>query len=127
MTALTTIDRANLEEDMSKTPAQFAYFNGLCSLARRNLEIAKKDRDSEAGNLRRTSKMEAGTHGQKLTAKDLDDVVFSDPDMDKLCIDVINSEYKFLVLKGLLSSLEQKSQMLIQLSANQRAETKLYN
>ena len=76
-----------------------------------------------AANLRKVSKKESTT---KVTAKDLDDIVFGDDYYCELQGRVDEATFKYEMLKGLVRALEQKKDMLQQVSANKREETKLY-
>jgi len=63
---------------------------------------------------------------KKLTAKDLDDIVESTPDFTVYTKSVNDASFKYTLLKGLVSALDHKKDMLVQLSSNRRAETNLY-
>jgi hypothetical protein len=62
----------------------------------------------------------------KYTAKDLDDYVMAHPDYFLLVETANDAQFKYSLIKGLVQSLDQKKDMLVQLSANSRAETNLY-
>jgi len=62
----------------------------------------------------------------KLTAKDLDDRVFSNEEYFTRQTKLDDATFKYEMLKGLVRALEQKKDMLQQVSANKREETKLY-
>ena len=94
------------------------------------MALAKKD--VEKKNLRLTNycstarKERKETASTKQTAKDLDDFVESSLDFELMTTELIDAQFKYSLLKGLASSLEQKKDMLIQISSNRRAETNLY-
>ena len=62
----------------------------------------------------------------KLTAKDLDDLVLADDSFVVAQKEVNEATFKYELLKGLVKALEQKKDMLQQVSANKREEIKLY-
>ena len=62
----------------------------------------------------------------KQTAKDLDDFVESTSEYAVYTEKVNEASFKYTLLKGLVSSLDHKKDMLVQLSSNRRAETNLY-
>jgi hypothetical protein len=76
-----------------------------------------------ASDLRKSTKAESGV---KLTAKDLDDIVMSNATYSALQNSADDAVFKYEMLKGLVRALEQKKDMLQQVSANKREETKLY-
>ena len=63
---------------------------------------------------------------KKLTAKDLDDIVESTSEYAVYTKSVTDASFQYTLLKGLVSALEHKKDMLVQLSSNRRAETNLY-
>ena len=73
--------------------------------------------------LRKEAKRESRV---KLTAKDLDDRVFTNDQYLARQTAVDDAVFKYELLKGLVRALEQKKDMLQQVSANKREETKLY-
>ena len=64
--------------------------------------------------------------GKKMTAKDLDDLVLSADDYKEYKTNLNDATLKYELLKGLVRSLEHRKDMLQQISANKREETKLY-
>jgi len=64
---------------------------------------------------------------KKITDKNLEAIVTADADISALKQDYNNLTTRYSLLKSLVTALDQKKDMLIQLSSNQRAETKLYN
>jgi hypothetical protein len=85
--------------------------------------------DLDADVVRLSSKLRSGyKHSAtgKLTAKDLDDLVFADESYQMALTEVNDATFKYELLKGLVRALEQKKDMLQQVSANKREETKLY-
>jgi len=64
---------------------------------------------------------------KKVTDKNLEAIVSADPEIFALKQDYNNLTTRYSLLKSLVTALDHKKDMLIQLSSNQRAETKLYN
>ncbi len=71
-------------------------------------------------------KISKGQSTTKVTAKDLDDIVLGDTYYTELQTNLDEATFKYEMLKGLVRALEQKKDMLQQISANKREETKLY-
>ena len=74
-----------------------------------------------------TRKQIKSESSSKMTAKDLDDAVFSHFDYDGYNDKYLEAKQKYEFLKGLVMSLNHKKDMLVQLSSHQREEKKLYN
>ena len=114
----------DIEAEMMKQGTIFAYYNGLAAKAKREFNFIHTEVNRLISDLRSTHKQESKI---KLTAKDLDDLVNIDEDYQKTLSEMNEASFKYEILKGLCRALEQKKDMLVQLSSNQRAETKLYN
>jgi|TARA_R110002020_G_scaffold8063_4_gene33136 hypothetical protein len=122
--ALTLFDENRVEEEMSKQASIYSYYYGLMSLAKKMVNDRSTQLDEYSSLFRKTAK---GNSSVKLTAKDLDDLVFSDERYNTKQLYLNEATFKYEMLKGLVRSLEHKRDMLVQLSSNKRAETKLYN
>ena len=59
--------------------------------------------------------------------KNLENYIFANSDYNEQVRKVNDANERYLTLKGLVNALELKKDMLVQLNANRRAETKLYN
>ena len=62
-----------------------------------------------------------------MTAKDLDDMVFVDAEYVQAVEKVTEANHRYLMVKGMVSTMEHKKDVLVQLSANGRTETRLYS
>lgn len=119
---LVTIDKDNLNEELTTHPRLFSYFSGMLALAKRDLDAA----EIEIETFSATKKKEvlAQTSG-KLSKDNLDNEVKRTEEFKLLSIKRADLEKKYLLIKSLVQSLDHKSSMIIQLSANNRAETNL--
>jgi|TARA_R110000824_G_scaffold2558_1_gene11710 hypothetical protein len=121
--ALVVFDEYGIDNEMVRQASIYSYYYGLMSKAKRMVNEHSVEVTRYAANLRKVSKADSTT---KLTAKDLDDIVFGDDYYSELQNKVDESTFKYEMLKGLVRALEQKKDMLQQVSANKREETKLY-
>tara|TARA_R110002051_G_scaffold206511_1_gene272185 strand:- start:199 stop:630 length:432 start_codon:yes stop_codon:yes gene_type:complete len=121
--ALVSFTDHGVEDEMFRQASIYSYYYGLMSRAKRMVGEQSVEITRYAANLRKVSKSESST---KLTAKDLDDIVFGDDYYSSLQNKVDDATFKYEMLKGLVRALEQKKDMLQQVSANKREETKLY-
>ena len=122
--AIIKFDKHNIEKEMMRQASQYSYWQGLCSQAKRDLDYANMQLTQFTSSTRNKFRDESP---RKLTAQNLDDLVESTDGWTVYTKSVTEASYKYEMLKGLVKSLEQKKDMLQQLSANNRAETKLYN
>jgi len=123
--ALSSFDDGMIDQEMMRQATLYSYYYGLMSVAKRQMNNESTALTHFASQLRKEAKNH--TPGiKKLTAKDLDDLVFGDEDYRAKDIQLNDATFKYELLKGLVRSLEQKKDMLQQVSANKREEIKLY-
>lgn len=122
--ALSEVNPHDLDTELSRQASLYSYYSGLMAASKKKLGSLDADLNRLSGTVR--SNLKRGS-SVKLTAKDLDDLVFCDEDYISKNEEVIEANFHYDVLKGLCRALEHKKDMLVQLSSNRRAETKLYN
>jgi len=121
--ALIKFDGSNLDEEMQRQASLYSYYHGLMIAAKKMVNDLDADLTRLSAKLRSGYKMSSTT---KLTAKDLDDLVLADDSFVVAQKEVNEATFKYELLKGLVKALEQKKDMLQQVSANKREEIKLY-
>jgi|TARA_R110000744_G_scaffold245359_1_gene362081 hypothetical protein len=121
--AATQYDKHEIDNEMAKQASVYSYYQGLLSVAKKRLDDANLNLTKYTAQARKEQKVSTSA---KQTAKDLDDFVESSPDFVVYTLEVNEASFKYTLLKGLVSSLEHKKDMLVQLSSNRRAETNLY-
>jgi len=121
--ALMKYDKHEIDKELSRQASIFSYYNGLLAYAKMEMEDANLVLTKAMAQIRKEQRQQPG----KQTAKDLDDFVFAHPDYATNNKAVNDITFKYNLIKGLVQALDQKASMLVQLSANSRAETKLYN
>jgi len=119
----TQFDKHEIDDEMTRQASVYSYYQGLLSVAKKRLDDANLDLTKFSAVARKDKKAATSV---KLTAKDLDDFVMSESEFALYTKSVNDAQFKYTLLKGLVSSLEHKKDMLVQLSSNRRAETNLY-
>jgi len=122
--AATKFSMVEIETELARQASIYSYYQGMLSLAKKNLDAAKLELTRFCATERKREK--GNRAGTKITAKDLDDLVESSDGFFAYNKAQNDCEFKYTLLKGLTSALEQKKDMLVQLSSNRRAETNLY-
>jgi len=117
------INKHQLNEEMESHAAVYTYFHGLMALAKTDLDLAHFEHEQFEARERTNT---INSSRVKLTVTALDSVVKSNPNYPTYIKKVIFAEKKYIMLKGLVNGLAQKKDLLVQLSSNNRAETKLY-
>jgi hypothetical protein len=120
---VTAFDKDAIDDEISCQASIYSYYQGLLSVAKNRLDDANLNLTKYTSQ---TRKQQKAVSGAKQTAKDLDDFVFSTPEFTLYTKCVNEASFKYTLLKGLVSALEHKKDMLVQLSSNRRAETNLY-
>lgn len=119
---LVSIDKDNLNDELVNHSKLFSYFNGMVALAKRSLDIA----DNNLETFSATKKKEVlSTTSVKMSKDALENEVQASKEYQDLREKRSEAEKKYLLIKSLVQSLDHKSSMIVQLSANQRAETNL--
>ena len=122
--AATKFDKHEIDMELSRQASVYSYYQGLLSISKKNLDEANLTLTTYMAQTRKDKKTRS--YPKKLTAKDLDDYVESSEEYIKYSKEVNDASFKYTLLKGLVSSLDHKKDMLVQLSSNRRAETNLY-
>tara|TARA_Y100001938_G_C7961130_1_gene364369 strand:- start:379 stop:819 length:441 start_codon:yes stop_codon:yes gene_type:complete len=120
---LTRCDKHEIDDEMARQASIYSYYQGLLSVAKRNLDEASLVLTKYCAQTRKDRKEGCSV---KQTAKDLDDYVESSDEFQVYNREMNEAQFKYTLLKGLVSSLEQKKDMLVQMSSQRRAETNLY-
>ena len=120
--ALVRFTDITVETEITRQASIYSYYNGLMCVAKKQVNELSADLDRYMSTIRKEAKQNSTA---KLTAKDLDDLVMSDSEYFTRQKEMNDATLKYELLKGLVRSLEQKKDMLIQASANKREETKL--
>tara|TARA_R100001244_G_C5150492_1_gene129568 strand:- start:627 stop:1067 length:441 start_codon:yes stop_codon:yes gene_type:complete len=121
--AVTQFDKHEIDTELARQASVYSYYQGLLSVAKNRLDQANLELTKYTAQ---TRKEKRDSTVAKQTAKDLDDFVESSPDFEEYSKVANEASFKYTLLKGLVSSLDHKKDMLVQLSSNRRAETNLY-
>ena len=121
--ALVQFNDYEVENEMMRQASVYSYYYGLMGAAKKMMNERSLALTRFMSQLRKEAK---ATSSVKLTAKDLDDLVFADDQYHARQSALDEATFKYELLKGLVRALEQKKDMLQQVSANKREETKLY-
>ena len=125
--ALVRVDKHSLASEMFQLPAQYAYYHTLMVKAQARADTAEGDLDKYRASKSKECQDVMSSSGKKATAKDMENYVNSSDMYRDKYNNLVKVKEKYLTLKGLVQAVGIKRDMLIQLSSNERAETKLYN
>lgn len=115
-----------ISEELAKLPTQYGLFLNLMLSAKKDFEIAEAHFEILHSQKRSELLNQKSKLGVKLTERQLDNIVDQDDDICKGRLSLIEIKNKYEQVKEFLTALSYKKDMLIQLSANERQEQKLY-
>mgnify|MGYP003113672016 CR=1 FL=1 len=125
--AIVTIDQSRLEDELTEQPVNYSHWSGLLAKAKGELDIANLELTQFIARTTKEIQEDSLRSGKKKTAKDLDSLVESHPEYAKYVQRVSSINQKYLMIKGLVSALDQRMSSLVQLCSAKKAEMKLYN
>ena len=122
---LSDIDRENINGELAHHPVLFQQYVSLLALSKRQLYELTADLNMTTSRIRKEHKR--ASFPKKMTAKDLDVLVVIDSEYGQAVEKVTEATHRYLMVKGMVSTMEHKKDCLIQLSSNSRQETRLYS
>ena len=125
---LTKISLRNIDDELAKQAAMFSRYAGLFEYAKRDSEILEIELNEAASDakIRAQTECEAAGKGRP-TANLLETHVNLDPTCNSLAKNLVDAKYRLGLLKRLMEALSHKKDMLVQISASQREEKKIYS
>ena len=122
--AVTKFDKHEIDNELTRQASVYSYYQGLLSICKKTLDDANLKLTTFIAETGKEKKQRS--YPKKLTAKDIDNFVESTSYFKEYSKEINEASFKYTLLKGLVGALEQKKDMLVQLSSNRRAETNLY-
>jgi hypothetical protein len=118
------------ESDLSKTlitlAATYAFFASVQSYAKKVKDLKALQLEGSEATVMERRREELVAQGVKPTQAALNSYILSVPDLINMRVAVLTAENKYNLSRNLVSALDHQQSMLIQISANKRAETKLH-
>ena len=124
---ITKIDRTNMDVELSRHASHYSYYSAMQDLCKRRLDDGNLELTMYMARTRKLRIEECVGSTKKPTAKDLDDFVLSQGEYGRLALEINELTLKYNMLRSLVQSLGQKKDLLVQLSANMRAEKNIYS
>jgi hypothetical protein len=123
---IAAIDDSGLEVALSLLPSIYGYLACLLSEAKERMDLAEVELEQQEARLRKEIRETMKKQGAKITEKTLDAEVICSADYIEKRVDFIEATTKYNTMRNLLTTIEYKKDMVIQISANTRNEKKLY-
>ena len=115
-------DPTQVANQMCEIPTVYAYYYGIMIRIKRLLDDAEENFEE----FKATARTEKRAEGAKLTAVAGEDYVNSLEESQNFTSEIRHLREAYGYAKGICNTLDMKKDMLVQLSANSRQESKLY-
>ena len=119
------ISEHNFQEAMGNPPSTFAFFAGVMAYAKKEVDRSNLIFETREAEVREARREELRQAGQKTTDRALDAYLKTQAELQTLRQGITSKAHKFNLCKNIVSSLDHQKDIIIQLSANKRAEAKL--
>ena len=119
------ISEHNFQGAMCTHPSTYAFFAGVMAYAKQQVELLGLLADTTYAKIREQRSSAALAKGQKATDKSLDSFIKSQTEFQEAAQAHATAAFKYNLCKNIVSSLDHQKDIIIQLSANKRAEAKL--
>lgn len=119
------VDESNIDQALLKHTGVYAFFGAVLAYAKQREDAAFADLERSEAAIRESKRSESTDDGKKITDKTLDAYVKTIPEIQQKQDYCRECSYKYNLAKNIISALDHQKDMLVQISANKRAETKL--
>ena len=119
------ISEHNFQDAMANHPSTFAFFAGVMAYAKKEVDRAHLIFETREAEVREARREELLQKGQKATDRALDAYLKTQAELQTLHKGITGKAYRYNLSKNIVSSLDHQKDIIIQLSANKRAEAKL--
>ena len=119
------VDELTVDKALYQHTGVYAFFGAVQAYAKRELDKASNDFEYVEATCREARRSELVESGNKATDRALDAHVKTLSAVKEKIRLKESASYKYLLAKNIVNSLEHQKDMLVQISANKRAESKL--
>ena len=121
------INDSDIETTLMNHSAIYAYFAALLSYAKKVRDEASIKLDKDESNTMAARRLSQESGGQKVTQGALNSYVLSVPELVSIRQELVDADSKYTLAKSLINALDHQKDCLVQISANKRAEAKLFS
>ena len=121
------INDSDIEETLMNHSAIYAYFAALLSYSKRVRDEISIKLDKDESDVMAARRISHGSGGQKITQGALNSYVLSVPELVNIRQELVDADSKYTLAKSLINALDHQKDCLVQISANKRAEAKLFS
>ena len=121
------VTESDIDTTLRNHSAIYAYFAALLSYAKRIKDNKIIEVDKKESEVMENRRAELEMSGQKATQGALNSYVLSVPELVQLKEELALADSKYSLAKSFINALDHQKDCLVQLSANKRAEAKLFS
>ena len=121
------INDSDIETTLMNHSAIYAYFAALLSYAKKVRDEASIKLDKDESDTMAARRLSQESGGQKVTQGALNSYVLSVPELVSIRQELVDADSKYTLAKSLINALDHQKDCLVQISANKRAEAKLFS
>jgi len=121
------ISEIEIDNTLMNHSAIYAYFAGLLSYAKQVRDELSIDLDKQESITMKKRASEMAVIGKKVAQTALNSYVLSVPEIVELKNKLAKADGKYTLAKSLVNALDHQKDCLVQISANKRAEAKLFS
>jgi len=119
------ISEDNMDEALQKHTALYAFFGGVLSYSKKVTNTAEMVFEYAEAEMKEKRREELAGTSKKPTEGALNAYVLTVPSLRELKAKVLNAQHRYNLAKNIVTSLDHQKDMLVQMSANKRAEIKM--
>ena len=115
----------NMDRALERHTGVFAFFGAVLAHAKRQLDRKEIELEFFMSQSMEKRRQELSERGTKVTESALNNYIKSVPMIKEKKEEVSVAQHKYNLAKNIVSSLDHQKDMLVQMSANKRAEAKM--
>ena len=119
------INDYNIEQALLTHTGVYAFFGAVLAYAKREMDNAAFELDRMEAKTKEMRRRELQEEGKKATDRALDSYVTTNASVAQCSLTQQEAAHKYYLAKNIMNSLDHQKDMLVQISANKRSESKL--
>jgi hypothetical protein len=119
------VDETTLDKALYQHTGVYAFFGAVLAYAKNKMDEASSTLDHTEARVREERRAELLDSGKKATDRALDAYVKTVDEVQECVAAHRTCSHRYNLAKNIVNSLDHQKDMLVQISANKRAETKL--
>tara|TARA_R100000458_G_scaffold11747_2_gene9538 strand:+ start:7169 stop:7609 length:441 start_codon:yes stop_codon:yes gene_type:complete len=121
-----SVDEGTMDIAIKRHPSVFAFFGSVLSFAKRASDGLNSKLEMKEAKHMELRRAELAEKGVKATQAALTNYILTVQELVDLREEVLESQHRYNLAKNIVTSLDHQKDMLVQMSANKRAEVRLH-